>query len=354
MRRFDAGVDRLFYSRHPLMQGFYLLLVTGSVITFMLFGWQYLPNEHAPPRHQYIYCAVVAFTYYSFISACRSNPGILTPKNVDRANTLYDHDYILFSPKLCKTCLLDKPARSKHCSLCKHCIAKADHHCAWLNTCVGHANYPHFLRFLAATQLLCLDTAYLCARLLQARARSLRVWELVVRDPAMGGARRIEAWEAVLWLTQREAVLTALGAFAALCALVVGAFMAYQVWTVGSGKTTNEVFKWEDLEFDLKHGEVHISSRTLRYNQEYGKPFARNEMRGGTLDRLQQEARTGNATEGGAQIRQRQKKVNGSDAAKEEEDVNIPFTTLNQVRNIYDRGFLRNLWDTLFPEPLDE
>ena len=28
------------------------------------------------------------------------------------------------------------------------CILKMDHHCPWINTCVGHANHSHFTAFL--------------------------------------------------------------------------------------------------------------------------------------------------------------------------------------------------------------
>jgi palmitoyltransferase len=46
----------------------------------------------------------------------------------------------------CATCCLRRPMRSKHCARCDRCVTKFDHHCIWINQCVGSGNrIPFFL-----------------------------------------------------------------------------------------------------------------------------------------------------------------------------------------------------------------
>ncbi|EUC62014.1 DHHC palmitoyltransferase [Rhizoctonia solani AG-3 Rhs1AP] len=55
----------------------------------------------------------------------------------------------------CRKCWAPKPERAHHCSYCKRCVLKMDHHCPWLaNNCVGHRTYPSFVHFLVCTTLL--------------------------------------------------------------------------------------------------------------------------------------------------------------------------------------------------------
>ena len=57
--------------------------------------------------------------------------------------------------RFCKKCQSRKPDRAHHCSTCKRCVLKMDHHCPWLATCVGLRNYKAFLLFLVYTTLFC-------------------------------------------------------------------------------------------------------------------------------------------------------------------------------------------------------
>ncbi|KAM3141182.1 hypothetical protein pb186bvf_006787 [Paramecium bursaria] len=45
----------------------------------------------------------------------------------------------------CYDCKTVKPERCHHCSICKRCILQMDHHCPWINTCIGFNNRKQFI-----------------------------------------------------------------------------------------------------------------------------------------------------------------------------------------------------------------
>ncbi|XP_041923089.1 palmitoyltransferase ZDHHC23-B [Alosa sapidissima] len=48
----------------------------------------------------------------------------------------------------CPWCRTVRPPRAGHCRICSACIQRLDHHCVWINSCVGRANHRSFLMTL--------------------------------------------------------------------------------------------------------------------------------------------------------------------------------------------------------------
>lgn len=51
--------------------------------------------------------------------------------------------------------------REYHCSTCRICIGQYDHHCFWINNCVGKNNIIRFNIFLVLTEISLIWLGYL-------------------------------------------------------------------------------------------------------------------------------------------------------------------------------------------------
>lgn len=91
-----------------------------------------------------------------YLSLSFSNPGIV-PKRARGNSAIEDALELLADPqtaldcdpkRICLTCRDWKPLRSKHCRVCGICVRTMDHHCVWINNCVGKFNHRMFIVFV--------------------------------------------------------------------------------------------------------------------------------------------------------------------------------------------------------------
>ncbi len=162
----------------------------------------------------------------------------------------FPYDGLLFSKgEECRTCKQAKPARSKHCSLCNICVMKFDHHCIWINRCVGYYNYRYFLLFIFSHAVICTYGAIVGVYvflgiikeqdLFNAKFKNLRTNETI--EPSY--------YILFKYLFDQETPFAFVTILCVVMSIMLGLFFGYHFMLAMTGVTTNERAKRSDFKF---------------------------------------------------------------------------------------------------------
>ncbi|KAF8292000.1 putative palmitoyl acyltransferase 8 [Trypanosoma cruzi] len=145
--------------------------------------------------------------------------------------------------KWCYCCNNYRPLRAIHCRFCDVCIARRDHHCPWVGTCVGERNYRFYFLFLWST--LCLTLTVLTGG----------IWSLVGRMKALSREVSYANRSAFLGaLAETHFVEPLLVLVAIVTCCLVFPLVAYHTMLVARNMTTVEEMRRES-------GQVHYYDR---------------------------------------------------------------------------------------------
>ncbi|GAB1217155.1 palmitoyltransferase akr1 [Aspergillus terreus] len=109
------------------------------------------------PFLNFFFVLFYCLTTYFYIFAMIGDPGFV-PKLGSRnqqQSVISDlfQEWKFDEENFCVSCMVRKPLRSKHCKRCGRCVAKHDHHCPWIDNCVGANNLRHFVLYIVCLEV---------------------------------------------------------------------------------------------------------------------------------------------------------------------------------------------------------
>ncbi|XP_041364508.1 LOW QUALITY PROTEIN: palmitoyltransferase ZDHHC4-like [Gigantopelta aegis] len=234
-------VNYVFNTRNHVMQIIFMMLVLLIHAIWILDILPVLYLVEPNYNHTTFIMFLCMCNFLCFYKSCCTNAGEVTPSNQEGS---YRYDGILYKAgNECSTCKLNKPARSKHCSLCNMCVHRFDHHCVWTNNCVGGGNVVYFNLFLITLVVMCVNGAYCCFNSLYLITDFLKLMETSYEDMVTGELKPVTITILAQHLFMEYPRIVFLAFSLSVLDVLLGMFTIYHIFLLATNQTTNERYK---------------------------------------------------------------------------------------------------------------
>ncbi|XXG54291.1 hypothetical protein AAC387_Pa03g2213 [Persea americana] len=250
---------------NPTLQIIYFAIVGVTYFFIAKSSFVYIPGYYISGVHRYTSLLAVGVGVLLFLLTSFSDPGTVTAENVSGYISVYPYDNIIYTEKECYTCKIPRPARSKHCRVCDRCVARFDHHCGWMNNCIGEKNTRYFMAFLLWHLFLCLYGMVFLGLILAGELKNRKVVYILTVYYGIENSFSGLFPHVVQWLVGSFNTQILLMVFLAVVSLLLAGFFGYHAHLCLTNTTTNETFKWQDyISWKRKLNEAKKSSAALK------------------------------------------------------------------------------------------